>query len=261
MLAFFAMQLRAALFGLLILAGLIVSAVIWQDEWALARYDALVLWAVGLQIAFLVFGLETWDEARVILAFHITGTVMEWFKVSQGSWSYPEASLLKVYGVPLFTGFMYASVGSYIARIVRLYDLRFTPMPPIWCCAILAVAIYGNFWLNMVWHDIRMVLFPATLILFSRSFVVDGVRRLWLPLAVLLASGGLWVAENVGTFTGTWAYGTAPRLVSLSKMGSWYLLLWVAFFTVILASPNARARVETRALLPYLRGDRHRRTK
>jgi uncharacterized membrane protein YoaT (DUF817 family) len=33
--------------------------------------------------------------------------------------------------VPLFTGFMYAAIGSYIARCWRLFDFRFTRHPPL----------------------------------------------------------------------------------------------------------------------------------
>ena len=57
-----------------------------------------------------------------------------------------------------------------------------------------------------------------------------------LPLAALLSSFFLWVAENVGTGTGTWIYAGqgALDLVSFAKMGSWYLLLYVSFATVTL---------------------------
>ena len=34
-------------------------------------------------------GLETWAEAKVILIFHIVGTVMELFKTAAGSWIIP----------------------------------------------------------------------------------------------------------------------------------------------------------------------------
>jgi uncharacterized membrane protein YoaT (DUF817 family) len=33
-------------------------------------------------------------------------------------------------GVPMFSGFMYASVGSHIARIWRIQHLRFEDYPP-----------------------------------------------------------------------------------------------------------------------------------
>jgi uncharacterized membrane protein YoaT (DUF817 family) len=62
-----------------------------------------------------------------------------------------------------------------------------------------------------------------------------------LPVAALLSSLALWVAENVGTATGTWLYaGQRPdHWVSFAKIGSWYLLLYVAFATVTLVSRAA----------------------
>lgn len=39
--------------------------------------------------------------------------------------------MLKVLEVPLFSGFMYAAVGSYTARMIRIFDMAFTPYPPV----------------------------------------------------------------------------------------------------------------------------------
>ncbi len=235
----------AALFGGLMLAGLLVSASVWRADWPLARYDALVIYAVALQAAFLALRLETWAEARVILLFHLTGTAMELFKVQAGSWAYPEPGLLKLMGVPLFSGFMYAAVGSYMARVIRIFDMRFTPYPPFWSTLLLAGAIYANFFTHHFLPDIRLVLFAATLVVYARTrvwFTVGGRYRMPLPLAAFFSSLALWVAENVGTNTGTWVYagqGSGFEWVSLSKMGSWYLLLYVSFVTVTLVSREA----------------------
>ena len=106
--------------------------------------------------------LETWEEARVIFVFHIVGTVMEIFKTGVGSWLYPEDSLLRIAGVPLFSGFMYASVGSYLARVWRIFDFSFTRFPPIWLQAALAAAIYANFFSHHFLPDIRIALFLAS---------------------------------------------------------------------------------------------------
>jgi uncharacterized membrane protein YoaT (DUF817 family) len=46
---------------------------------------------------------------------------------------YPEPSLLRIGGVPLFSGFMYAAVGSYIARVWRICDYSLRTLPaPLW---------------------------------------------------------------------------------------------------------------------------------
>jgi uncharacterized membrane protein YoaT (DUF817 family) len=230
----------AALFGGMMLIGILITRAIWDEAWPIARYDALVVYAVGLQALFLWLKLESWAEARVILLFHLTGTAMEIFKVQAGSWAYPEPGLLKLWGVPLFSGFMYASVGSFIARVIRIFDMRFTPYPPLWATFLLAIAIYVNFFAHHFLPDIRVLLFAATLILFLRTriwFRIGHYYWMPLPLAALLTSFFLWVAENIGTHTGTWVYAGQKAgfdWVSLSKMGSWYLLLYVSFVTVTL---------------------------
>ena len=235
----------AALFGIVLLAALIVTRLAWSPDWALSRYDALFLFALAVQAAFLRLGLESWAEARVIALFHLTGTVMEIFKLQMGSWDYPDQGLFEIAGVPLFSGFMYASVGSFIARVIRIFHMRIAPYPPFAATLLLAAAIYGNFFWHHFGPDIRAVLFAATVLLYARTriwFYAGPVPR-WmpLPLAAFLAALFLWVAENVGTFTQTWVYAGqgAFDLVSLGKLGSWYLLLYVSFVTVTLVSREA----------------------
>ena len=238
-------QAWACLFGALMLAGLIISNQIWNNAWAVQRYDALVIYAITLQALFLIFKLETLAEARVILLFHLTGTAMEIFKVNAGSWAYPEPALLKLWDTPLFSGFMYASVGSFIARVIRIFDMRFAPYPPLWMTFTLGTLIYLNFFTHHYIWDARYLFFAATLILCIRTRVwfriADADYWMPLPLAALLTSFFLWVAENVGTGTGTWLYAGADRIamVSFAKLGSWYLLLYVSFVTVTVVMRDA----------------------
>jgi uncharacterized membrane protein YoaT (DUF817 family) len=235
----------AALFGGLLLAAILLTRLVWQADWPVHRYDALFLFALAVQALFLRFGLETWEEARVILLFHLTGTAMEWFKVGAGSWAYPEPGLFKLFDVPLFSGFMYAAVGSYMARVIRLFEMRFAPYPPFALTLLLAGAIYVNFFAHHWLPDIRGPLFLATVLVYGRTRISfrGHDRRLWmpLPLAALLSSMALWLAETLGTMTGTWLYvgQAAGTPVSLAKLGSWYLLLYVAFVTVTLVSRQA----------------------
>lgn len=243
----------ACLFGGLLLAGIIGTRLIWQPDWPLHRYDALFLFAVATQAAFLWFNLETWEEARVIALFHLTGTVMEWFKVSAGSWAYPEPGLFVILNVPLFSGFMYAAVGSYIVRVIRIFDMRFTPYPPFWLTVVFAAAIYVNFFAHHFGPDFRVGLFAASVVLYTRtrvSFTVSA-HRWWMPMpvAALLSALALWIAENIGTATGTWLYsGQNPDgWVSFAKLGLWYLLLYVAFVTVTLVSRGAISASATTA--------------
>lgn len=235
----------AALFGGLLLIAMVVTDRIWSADWPIARYDALLIYALSLQVLFLIFRLESWAEARVILLFHITGTAMEIFKVNAGSWAYPGDGLFKLWGVPLFSGFMYASVGSFMARVIRLFDMRFTPYPPFAATVVLAAAIYVNFFAHHYLPDIRLALFAGTVLLYARTRIWFhiGHNRYWMPLpiAAFLSSFFLWLAENVGTMTRIWLYTgqTAGDMVSFAKMGSWYLLLYVSFVTVTLVLRDA----------------------
>ena len=229
----------ACLFGGLLLLGIIFTNAIWADDWPIARYDALFVYAVFIQCGMLLFRLETWSEARIIALFHMTGTTMEFIKVAAGSWTYPEEAIFMIANVPLFSGFMYASVGSYIARVIRIFEMKFTPYPPYWMTVIFACAIYVNFFTHHFVADIRLVLFSATVVIFGRTritFIVGRTYWMPLPVAAFLASFFLWIAENIGTRTGTWVYAGSAEFdwTSLSKMGSWYLLLYVSFVTVTL---------------------------
>ena len=138
-------QAWACLFGALMLGILLLTFLFYPESSPLPRYDFVTIAAISIQVLLLLLKLETFEEARVILAFHIVGTVMEIFKTQVGSWVYPEPSYLNIMGVPMFSGFMYASVGSYIARVWRIFDFRFDRFPPLKWQALLALLIYINF--------------------------------------------------------------------------------------------------------------------
>ncbi|MEO1748710.1 MAG: DUF817 family protein, partial [Pseudomonadota bacterium] len=161
----------------------------------------------------------------------------------------PEAGFFKMFDVPLFSGFMYASVGSFMARAIRVFDMRFAPYPPIWMTFLLAIAIYVNFFAHHFVPDIRIGLFAGTVLLFLRTRIWyrigGGFYWMPLPMAAFLSSIFLWIAENIGTMTGTWLYSGQARLelVSLGKLGSWYLLLYVSFVTVTVVVRHALSPV------------------
>lgn len=125
-------QAWACLFAGLMLALIPRDASLVPERGSTRALRFLTLAAIGIQIVMLATRMETWEEARVIAAFHVVGTVMEIFKTSVGSWIYPEPSVLRIAGVPLFTTTtMYAAVGSFMARCWRLFDFRFTRHPPL----------------------------------------------------------------------------------------------------------------------------------
>jgi uncharacterized membrane protein YoaT (DUF817 family) len=229
----------ASLFGGLLLACLIATHLFYPRGAPLARYDFLVLAAVAIQAVMLAAKLETWEEAIVIFLFHVVGTAMEVFKTSVGSWIYPEASLLRLGGVPLFTGFMYAAIGSYIARCWRLFDFRFSHHPPLGFVLLLAIGIYLNFFTHHYIADIRLGLFAATALLFGRCWIYFKIWRFWrrmpLLLGFFLVALFIWVAENVGTFTAAWMYPHQRHgwaLVPSSKLGAWFLLMIISYALV-----------------------------
>jgi len=235
-------QAWASLFGGAMLTLVLVTHLFYPADAALARYDFQVLGAVAIQAGMLLFRLESWEEAQVIAAFHVAGTVMEMFKVQAGSWLYPEPSLLRIGDVPLFSGFMYAAVGSYIARVSRIFHLRYDQFAPPWTARLLGAFIYLNFFAHHWLPDIRVGLFVATIALFWRTWVRFTVYReeRSMPLLVgwALVALFIWFAENIGTYSNAWLYPQQRAgwsMVSPAKYGSWYLLMilsWVLVGTV-----------------------------
>lgn len=232
-------QAWACLFGGLMLALLMATHLFYPDDAALPRYDFLTLAALAIQAAMLLFRLETLSEAKVILAFHVVGTVMEVFKTYAGSWEYPEASYLRIGDVPLFSGFMYAAVGSYIARVWRIFDFRYTAYPPPWMTYALAAAIYVNFFAHHYLVDVRLALFAVLGALHMRTRVYFRVWQSdrWMPLLLgwFLVAAFIWLAENIATFARAWTYPDQAdgwAMVSYGKLGAWYLLMYISFVLV-----------------------------
>ena len=234
-------QAWACLFGGTLLALALLTKWLYPPHAALARYDFLFLAAVAIQAMLLVLRMETVREAKIILVFHVVGTVMELFKTRVGSWEYPEANLFRIGHVPLFSGFMYASVGSYLARVTRIVDMRFTQYPRTWVTALLALLIYANFFTHHYLPDIRMLLFVLVAIAFGRTWVYyrsyQKYRRMPLLAGFCLVALFIWLAENIGTFANIWVYPNQHagwRVVHFSKFGSWLLLMIISFILVTL---------------------------
>ncbi|MBI1203360.1 MAG: DUF817 family protein [Rhodopseudomonas sp.] len=248
-------QAWACLFGGMMVALLIVTHFYYPQHAALARYDFLFLAALTLQALLLVFRLETFDEAKVIFAYHVVGTVMEIFKTSVGSWIYPEPCLFHIAGVPLFSGFMYSCIGSYLCRAWMLFHFEFKAHPPLPWLAALSSAIYVNFFSHHYVPDMRWLLFAAAALLFARTrvYFINWRSRRWMPLLVglLLVTTFIWFAENIGTFTRTWLYPNQRQvwsLVSAGKFGSWFLLLIISYTLVaLIKKPRERAPVSITA--------------
>jgi uncharacterized membrane protein YoaT (DUF817 family) len=172
---------------------------------------------------------------------------MEIFKTAHGSWIYPEPSILRIAGVPLFSGFMYACIGSYIARATRLFELKHINYPPLWTTWLLAILAYVNFFTHHYVFDIRWGLFAFSVLIFGRAWFVftsDRVaRRMPMLAGYLLVALFIWFAENLGTFAAAWVYPSQRdgwRMVPIEKLGAWYLLMLLSFVLVSLVHKPER---------------------
>lgn len=234
----------ACIFGAAMLVLLFATSLWYPASAALARNDFVTLAAVAIQIIMVVFRLESLRELRVIILFHIVGTGMELFKTSVGSWIYSGEGVLHLFAVPLYSGFMYAAVGSYMVRVYRLFDLRFERYPRRWLTAILAAAIYLNFFSHHYIFDFRWILLVAVVVVFGRCimhFRIYRARpRMPLLLAFTLVAAFIWLAENIATFSRAWSYpnqldGWQP--VSIEKLLSWLLLMIISVVLVAWVYP------------------------
>ena len=205
------------------------------------RYDLLLLIAVVIQAWMVWAKIETWDELKAITLFHVLGFGLEVFKTSAAirSWSYPDFAYTKVLGVPLFSGFMYAAVGSYIIQAWRLLDLRVRHHPPYWAATALALLIYANFFTHHFMPDLRWYLAAAALALYGRTTIIFRPldRDRWMPLTVgfVLTGFFIFLAENLSTFFGIWRYPnqlSAWAAVHVGKWSSWSLLV-IMTFTIV----------------------------
>lgn len=226
-------QARCCAFAVALLGGMAVSRLL--PTLPAARYDLLLTYGVLLTALAWLLGWETRREVAVVAVCHVLGLAFELVKVRVGSWSYPEPGLTKIAGVPLYGGFMYAAVGSYVCRSRRLLDLSLTRYRPR-STAVLAVGLYVNFLTHHWLPDLRLPLGALLLAATAGTwahFTVGTLRhRMPLALAFTLIGFFLWLAENIATYLGAWTYpyqlgGWEP--VSLSKWVSWALLISVTF--------------------------------
>ena len=174
---------------------------------------------------------------------------MIWFELillfktnpSIGSWTYPAVSgaVFVLLSVPLFSGFLYSAVGSYISRAFKFLKLSYDNFPPYYHLWILSVLIYVNFFTHHFFYDIRLFLFAYIFVVFWKTKVNFQVylkeRSMSFLLTATLTALFVWIAENIGTFTKIWLYPSQAiswHLVSLEKIGSWFLLLILSFALV-----------------------------
>ncbi|WP_018156362.1 DUF817 domain-containing protein [Demetria terragena] len=229
------LEVRACSFAIVLVAAMAITVVV---PLPIARYDALLLVGVLTSLAFWLLGLETGRELIAIAGFHVTGLVFEIVKVNLGSWTYPDPGVLTIMGVPLFSGFMYAAVGSYIVAAWRLFDLRLTSYRAV-AVSLIGAGIYLNFFTHHWIIDLRWVLAVMLLAACWGTWVhfTVGTERYRMPLtlAFVLIGFFIWVAENLATLFAAYRYpdqGDGWTMVHVGKFGSWALLVVVSFAMV-----------------------------
>ena len=231
-------QAAACFFAVYILFMLFITR--YYPLPGLPRYDYMLLFAVAMHIAMVwIFKIETVDELKVICLFHVLGTSMELFKVHMGSWSYPGEAYTKLCGVPLYGGFMYASVASYITQSWRRLSLQLENFPPAWINLLIGSLIYLNFFTHHFLYDIRYWLLAAVIVVYWRTRIhfTVATESFQMPVALsfLLTGFFIWIAENIATFLGAWQYPNQANnwnLVHPGKVNSWLLLFIVSFLIV-----------------------------
>ncbi|HEY8930354.1 MAG TPA: DUF817 domain-containing protein [Mucilaginibacter sp.] len=203
------------------------------------RYDFMLIGCIAIQIAMFRLKLETKDEVLVICVFHLLGLMMELFKVHIGSWSYPEQAYTKFFGVPLYSGFMYASVASYLCQAWRRLDVKLHNWPHHRAARIIGACIYLNFFSNHFIPDLRYVIAIFILWYFRKAvvrfYIKDKAYQMPVIISFLLIGFFIWLAENVATRLGAWKYAyqhNAWTIVNTQKISSWDFLVIVSFIII-----------------------------
>lgn len=202
------------------------------------RYDFMLIVCLIMQAVMVLSKLETLDELKVICLFHVFGLALELWKVHHGSWAYPEFAYSKIWDVPIYAGFMHASVASYICQAWRRFGLRFSEYPH-WTANLFAILLYLNFFTNHYIEDQRWGLAVALVVMMWNTRVHFNINQrdyqMPLTLSFLLIGLFIWLAENISTFYGAWQYPNQTEIwqqVHYSKISSWALLVILSFVLI-----------------------------
>ncbi len=229
-------QLKGITFGLLLVIGFLLTTNLEH------RYDILFIYAIVIQVILYKFKFETKSDIYVICIFHLIGLSMELIEVNiNHSWSYNDTGLFYIGSVSIFTGFMYAAVGSYVTKEFKLLDLKLNNMPSNKFLIIYSIAILANFIFNNYVYDFRYFLIIILILFYSKVKLNykpnERKYQFYPPLTFLLIGFFIWIAENISTYQGIWVYpNQIPvwHMVHLSKITSWMLLSIVSFNLVYL---------------------------
>ncbi len=233
--AFVAIHFRSALFPLFLFATIAASS-FWNA--GLARYDFIFIACLSAQLLLVIAKLESLREIYVLGIFHLCGLGLEIYKVNHGSWSYPDSGNWRLGSVPVYSGFMYASVASYMLQAWKHFQLQLENYPNWkWILAI-SIVIYMNFFLNKFWTESRwfVVLLVVSIFWSTKVTFINIDRRFKLPLNATFFLLGLfvWFAEHICSALGGYQYPYQKdgwTWVDPGKFTAWCLL--VVCFAVV----------------------------
>ncbi len=203
------------------------------------RYDLLFGLCLGIQILMVKAKMESWRDAGVVAVFHLLGLGLEIYKVNQGSWSYPEFSYLKVFGAPIYSGFMHGSVASFMCLAWKQFNLKSSGwLLPNQSWPI-AIVTYALFFMSQATTQFRLSTLVVVLLFFWQCKVHYTIHRqryqMPMPLSFVLIGFMIWVAENIATYLGAWKYPYQLEVwqpVHAGKIVSWTLLMIVSLIIV-----------------------------
>lgn len=234
-------QAFACLFWAFILLLIIWCRYYYPLEWSIYQYDFLFIAVVVFQLFLVLSKYESYQEVWIIMIFHFVAMIMEIFKThpSIWSWSYPWDFFIGIYWVPLFAGFMYSAVGSYITRVWKIFEFRYSQYPKKIYTVMIALAIYINFFTHHFIFDVRYIIIIAILATFWRTKIYFKPNKkyysmnlaFWFSLVALF----IWFAENIATYMRIWIYPSQSQvwhMVGIEKITAWFLLMIISFVLV-----------------------------
>ena len=155
----------------------------------------------------------------------------------------------KLGGVPLFSGFMYSAIGSYVIQAWRLFNMKVIHNPPFYLAIFISILIYVNFFTHHFIGDYRWYISCFLLGIYARSVIYfkpyDRWRSMPLILSFILVGFFIWLAENINTIFGIWSYPNqlgAWSMVHIGKWSSWSLTIAMTF-TITLHLKDVKSRI------------------
>jgi len=231
---------RACLF-----AGLFFACVIfgrYVTTFGLHFADYMFVCVLLTQCILLVTKVESPKELAIIMIYHVIWFAMEAFKVWVWSREYQDTWFFTALNVPLFSGFMYSAVGSFLFQWYKLLRLRFSHFPSFVHIIPIAILIYINFFTHHYLPDIRYILIVAICLVARRTVAHIIINKKHFSMPVLLWLFFCWfflrVAENIATYLQVRVYPNqlwGRALVSFHKIIAWFLLFIVSTVIVLYA--------------------------